>query len=724
MTLLNRKYSYVLIAALLTGCGGGSDSDEPIPVIEEQEFAITSTANVSATEDITYSYQINAVKTNSPAYSIENNPEGMEISSSGLVTWLPLEGILSSGEVTITVTNADDTSKSQVFTITVQPVNDQLQLTSASLDQSIDNGLLFSHQIMVTDVDDENNGQDISFQMISAPQGMTVSSTGLIEWQADVDQSRNFAIDIAINDGGEDSTATVNYTFAMDVLYYQSILGRTVNYYTGTGLGGVDLSLFSGGNTIATTNSDEVGLFQFSVLDTLLTDQMTLSAGLADYSEHSIIVANTDLLQTQHVALIPSHVSTSFDPSLAINIEYQGQSLVDFSAASLVREDGQAINGLVTAQVTIIDPSFDINIMPGDMVTMTNDELVLIESFGAINVELEDQSGAKVNVAQNKQATIRIPVASNSTQAPATIPLYYFDEQQGLWVEEGEAEKVSINGESFYQGQVSHFTTWNADRIYETAYIHGCVVDSDNLAISGAKMIVTGRDYNGSSTAFSDDNGQFTIAARINSTILISSSQGSQSRTLSKNIGSEDITIGDCIELSPATSTVKLTWGQNPRDLDTHFYGPSNDTGEVFHLYFGNKEVNIGSSTIYLDVDDTSGFGPEILTIPTFPFAGRYQYIVNKFSGTGDILDSPTRVELNLESQIRIFSPPQSNITSDWHVFDFVVSDTGAITIEETNVWIDSLPSSFAAPSPMGVESNLSNSLSKKAIEQKYYKSK
>lgn len=730
MNLFSKKYSYLLITALLTGCGGSSTptvtpttpTTPTTPVA--QAVDITSIANINATEDVAYSYQVTAVNTDSPVYSISTAPDGMTISNTGLITWLPLEGVLTSGEITVTVTNADATFKSQTFTVAVQAVNDQLQLAVASSDQEITGGYLFSHQIMVTDVDDINDGQNISFQLnaASAPAGMTVSSTGLIEWQADITQSSDYTVDVAINDGGEDATATVNYSFDLSALYYQTVTGRIVNYYTGAGLDDVELSLFEGGNVIATVITSGDGDFQMPVLDTSMTARMTLSAELADYAEHALTVNTVDLLQTQHIALLPSHVTTAFDSSLVANISYQGQSLLDLPASSLAREDGQAIVGEVTAQLTIIDPSLDINIMPGDMRAMVNNVLVPIESYGAINVVLEDESGASINLGANQQATVRIPVASSSTNPPATIPLFYFDEQQGLWIEEGEATLTTLGGETYYVGQVTHFTTWNADRVYETVYINGCVVDSENIAISGAKMVSTGRDYNGSSTAFTDTNGDFTIPVKTNSTVLISGSQGSQSRTLTQVVANEDITVIDCIELSAATSTVKLTWGQNPSDLDTHFSGPSNDAGDTFHLSYRDKEVSVDDTTFYLDVDDTSSYGPEILTIPAFPLAGRYSYVVHKYSGSSDILQSPTRVELNLESQIRIFSPPEGEVSRYWHVFDFVVSDTGDITIDAVNAWTNSTSPSVQAGVTVSELSRLINSLSKTAIEQKYYK--
>ena len=186
---------------------------------------------------------------------------------------------------------------------------------------------------------------------------------------------------------------------------------------------------------------------------------------------------------------------------------------------------------------------------------------------------------------------------------------------------------------------------------------------------------------------------------------------------MSQVISNEDITIANCLELSPATSTVNLMWGEEPKDLDTHFYGPTED-GDLFHLYYVEKEVTVNSTTFYLDVDDTNSYGPEILTIPVFTLAGRYQYIVNRYSGESGstILQSPTRVELNFESQIRVFSPPEGEVSDYWHVFDFVVSESGDITIEEVNAWTDGSTSNVSAPASVITEPLLYNSLSKISV--------
>ena len=59
---------------------------------------------------------------------------------------------------------------------------------------------------------------------------------------------------------------------------------------------------------------------------------------------------------------------------------------------------------------------------------------------------------------------------------------------------------------------------------------------------------------------------------------------------------------------------IVLTWGKNPRDLDSHLTGLG-DQGNKFHVYYRNKVYSDTKTDINLDVDDTSSYGPETVTI-------------------------------------------------------------------------------------------------------------
>jgi hypothetical protein len=127
--------------------------------------------------------------------------------------------------------------------------------------------------------------------------------------------------------------------------------------------------------------------------------------------------------------------------------------------------------------------------------------------------------------------------------------------------------------------------------------------------------------------------------------------------------------------ISPSIATgeirIVLEWGDAPSDLDSHLTGPLNGGGR-FHCYFSNKTPQ-GSST-NLDVDDTSRFGPETITV-TQTIGGTYRYSVhdysNKSSNSSTALgasNATVRVFIG-NAAPRIFSVPNQSGTL-WTVFE------------------------------------------------------
>ena len=86
---------------------------------------IVSSPIFVATEDVEYQYQVDVADIDSDnfSYVLDFSPIGMSVSDDGLISWIPTEGILSSGEIIITVSDGE-LSDSQSFEIIVSPVND------------------------------------------------------------------------------------------------------------------------------------------------------------------------------------------------------------------------------------------------------------------------------------------------------------------------------------------------------------------------------------------------------------------------------------------------------------------------------------------------------------------------------------------------------------------------------------------------------------------------
>ena len=54
---------------------------------------------------------------------------------------------------------------------------------------------------------------------------------------------------------------------------------------------------------------------------------------------------------------------------------------------------------------------------------------------------------------------------------------------------------------------------------------------------------------------------------------------------------------------------IVLSWGSNPRDLDSHICGKSSKND--FHVFYSNKSFSENGKIIaHLDTDDTSSYGP------------------------------------------------------------------------------------------------------------------
>lgn len=113
-------------------------------------------------------------------------------------------------------------------------------------------------------------------------------------------------------------------------------------------------------------------------------------------------------------------------------------------------------------------------------------------------------------------------------------------------------------------------------------------------------------------------------------------------------------------------------------------------TTSRFHVYYSDTTTSDGAAK--LDVDDTSSYGPETITIspPTGATTlrpGVYRYTVHHYAGSGNIATSSASVRLILGSgQERIFTPPTptTDLTGAgniWTVFELNVDNSGGVSI-------------------------------------------
>jgi hypothetical protein len=166
-----------------------------------------------------------------------------------------------------------------------------------------------------------------------------------------------------------------------------------------------------------------------------------------------------------------------------------------------------------------------------------------------------------------------------------------------------------------------------------TATVTGSVYDAvSHSYLSGVDVSVEGHP---SLTAVTDSTGEFSIEVPEGDQVLNFSYNGRFFESWLVTI--DDVTL-DYILNSDVVAYASiptgqfravLTWGSTPYDLDSHLVLPNGSHEDV---YFSHKTANDASAN--LDIDDTSAYGPETVTISTI-LPGTYYYSIYNYSGSG-----------------------------------------------------------------------------------------
>lgn len=108
------------------------------------------------------------------------------------------------------------------------------------------------------------------------------------------------------------------------------------------------------------------------------------------------------------------------------------------------------------------------------------------------------------------------------------------------------------------------------------------------------------------------------ISTSFTLTIIGGQDNPEQNSTITPELGGDEVRI-------------VLTWGEEPVDLDSHITGPLENSTSRFHVYYGAKGSQTASPYAQLDVDDTTSFGPETITVYQMQ-SGVYRYMVHDYT--------------------------------------------------------------------------------------------
>lgn len=263
----------------------------------------------------------------------------------------------------------------------------------------------------------------------------------------------------------------------------------------------------------------------------------------------------------------------------------------------------------------------------------------------------------------------------------------------------GTLSKKDITLAALVDGQTSTGTV--AGTIYEAITNQPVVVSGGSFTLvtsDGHVAVVSGSSY----TFENLPEGTYTVTITDERTNINESNRFVPTQFSIFSLGGATISGQNCYLSNSAkagTATIVLTWGQYPRDLDSHLVG-KDAAGQTHHIAYYDQTANItverassvsGSAyDIYaneydlrLDVDDITSYGPETTSIyrcnnedPWFKF------YVHNFSGNegGTLFESNAQVVVTTSNSTRTFSISETTGGTTERVW--YVCDLNALTGE------------------------------------------
>jgi hypothetical protein len=232
----------------------------------------------------------------------------------------------------------------------------------------------------------------------------------------------------------------------------------------------------------------------------------------------------------------------------------------------------------------------------------------------------------------------------------------------------GDVDDVQVYGRALGDAEID-FLFLNPGQEITATTVTGTVRN----AVNGQPLAFASVSVNGGVPTFTSVQGVFTITnVPAGSATITATASGFFPYTNTFALTAQPInTVG--FSLSPTitgTNTVRLVlnWGANPRDLDSHLETP-NIGGQTHHVYFGNRGSPFLAPFAELDVDDTSGFGPETITISTLS-PGTYHYYIHNFSSSpGFDVSGATAQIYTSAGLVATVQVPTTNSTGNyWYV--------------------------------------------------------
>jgi PKD repeat protein/C1A family cysteine protease len=185
--------------------------------------------------------------------------------------------------------------------------------------------------------------------------------------------------------------------------------------------------------------------------------------------------------------------------------------------------------------------------------------------------------------------------------------------------------------------------------------------------------LMTADFYADNTTGVAPLNVTFHSTSTDNSQTITAATNGYISYSYDHLNVDPEVAVRHDISMSPTILNdemrIILTWGDQPRDLDSHLKTPV--IGSQQHHIFWNSKGNSSSAPYaILDVDDVTSYGPETITLSKF-YNGTYNYYIHQYSSDGSLASSGAIIKVyGSQGLLQTLQVPTTGSGKYWHVFN------------------------------------------------------
>jgi len=321
-------------------------------------------------------------------------------------------------------------------------------------------------------------------------------------------------------------------------------------------------------NTSFKVYSEQTGLY---IIKNVPKGTYVLSVKKEGYAPYSVEVIVGDILPVTVNVILVKQIKIQDVPNIengATVVDPEGNG-IKIPPNSVFDEVGNPVVGPVEVYITPLDFSQpnDILAFPGGFQGVSaskQGERVDLESFALADFTIK-KDGKEVLLDTSAKAdnpgeiTLDLPDDS-PLNAGEEVPLWYFDEEKGVWIESGKGTVYNDGGNKYYKAPVQHLTWWNCDApITDKTCIQGYIKDEEGKPVAGAVIKAIGVSYNGVTVVYSDITGFFCVNVKGNSTVTIEVYlPGSQIPVYQQNFNANTVgnscETGNCINIGNITA--------------------------------------------------------------------------------------------------------------------------------------------------------------------------